>query len=323
MPIITTPTTASLLPTATPTAQAIGDGTSLSYVVKEGDTLLAVAVEIGIDVDAVGCLLSPTFDAHQPLVIGTKLDALPANVLCHHTQPGDTVQAIANLYGTNQVSILTDSWNAFSVNQSSMATIPAGRYVHVPLAETPCQVHDPTCNGQTLQLPIPQPNPSSDAALPWLLNQEINSSPLAMLGRGGPYPRPATDNVPANWPYGSGVFRWPLSGWLTQGYRYDHRAIDIAANWGTPVAAADRGVVIRSGWNNQGYGLFVVIDHNIDYVTLYAHLSRTFVEEGDIVAKGQLIGAVGSTGNSTGPHLHFEIRDFGRLINPISLLSQN
>jgi hypothetical protein len=81
------------------------------------------------------------------------------------------------------------------------------------------------------------------------------------------------------------------------------------------------GVVIRAGWNNQGYGNFVVIDHNIDYITLYAHLHQIYVEEGQVVAQGDLLGTVGSTGNSTGPHLHFEIRDFGRRTNPLELLT--
>ena len=113
---------------------------------------------------------------------------------------------------------------------------------------------------------------------------------------------------------------WPVYGWMSQGYRGDHRAIDIAAVGGTFVTAADRGVVIRSGWNDQGYGTFVVIDHNIDYITLYAHMQDIYVKEGDVVAQGQIIGTIGSTGNSTGPHLHFEIRDFGRLANPLDLL---
>jgi len=159
-----------------------------------------------------------------------------------------------------------------------------------------------------------------------MLSQSIETTPFAGYAIGGPgdsatAARAAT-KVPANWPYGSGHFFWPVYGWLTQTYRFDHRAVDIAATLGTPVTAADRGVVLRAGWNNQGYGLFVVIDHNIDYVTLYAHLSEILVKEGDVVAQGQVIGKVGSTGNSTGPHLHFEIRDFGRLTNPLELLGK-
>jgi murein DD-endopeptidase MepM/ murein hydrolase activator NlpD len=79
--------------------------------------------------------------------------------------------------------------------------------------------------------------------------------------------------------------------------------------------------VLRAGWNNQGYGYFVILDHQIDYLTLYAHLDRVLVSEGEVVGKGQVIGTVGTTGNSTGPHLHFEIRDFGRLINPLEILT--
>ena len=75
-------------------------------------------------------------------------------------------------------------------------------------------------------------------------------------------------------------------------------------------------MVIKSGYSTVGYGGRVIIDHNIDYVTLYAHLSQAFVREGDVVRKGQVIGLSGSTGNSTGPHLHFEVRYLGGFINP-------
>ena len=80
------------------------------------------------------------------------------------------------------------------------------------------------------------------------------------------------------------------------------------------------GKVIYAGWNPTGYGFRVVIDHGIDYVTLYAHLSDIYVQPGDIVGKGQVIGLSGANGNITGPHLHFEVRDFGRLIDPRKVL---
>ena len=124
-----------------------------------------------------------------------------------------------------------------------------------------------------------------------------------------PSERPAEAKVepPAEWlKYGDGHFVWPVEGAISQGYGRSHRAIDIAVPWGTPVLAADSGVVIKSGYSSVGYGGRVIIDHNIDYVTLYAHLSQAFVREGDVVRKGQVIGLIGSTGNSTGPHLHFD-----------------
>jgi murein DD-endopeptidase MepM/ murein hydrolase activator NlpD len=163
---------------------------------------------------------------------------------------------------------------------------------------------------------------ADDGFLAYMLDQPLTVSPMTAYAIGGPRAKNPTmiGPVPKDWPYGSGNFMWPVFGWMSQGYREDHRAIDIAASPGTFVTAADRGVVMRSGWNDQGYGMFVVIDHNIDYITLYAHLTEVLVKEGDIVSQGQIIGTIGSTGNSTGPHLHFEIRDFGRRANPLDFL---
>jgi murein DD-endopeptidase MepM/ murein hydrolase activator NlpD len=118
----------------------------------------------------------------------------------------------------------------------------------------------------------------------------------------------------------SGTFRRPAPGVVTQGYWYGHRAIDIGAALGTVIRAADSGYVSFAGWTDVGYGYLVVIEHNNGYQSYYAHLSWYFVEEGSIVTAGQEIGKMGSTGNSTGPHLHFEIRYNGYPMNPNNYL---
>jgi len=117
-----------------------------------------------------------------------------------------------------------------------------------------------------------------------------------------------------------GVFRWPASGYLTQGYWYGHRAIDIGAAVGAAIKTSDNGFVSFAGWTDIGYGYLVVVDHRNGYETYYAHLSNIFVREGEVVVAGETIGAMGSTGNSTGPHLHYEIRFNGYPTNPLIYL---
>jgi len=99
-----------------------------------------------------------------------------------------------------------------------------------------------------------------------------------------------------------------------------HTGIDIAASSGTNILAANSGTVITSGWNNS-YGYMVMIDHGGGIVTLYAHSSKLLVAKGDVVARGQTIALVGSTGNSTGPHIHFEVRVNGEYKNPLNYVS--
>lgn len=118
---------------------------------------------------------------------------------------------------------------------------------------------------------------------------------------------------------------WPARGVLTSGYGWRwgrmHRGIDVAGPVGTPIFAAAPGVVVRSGWNSGGYGKLVDIRHADGSLTRYAHNSRLLVEAGQQVRQGQQIAEMGSTGYSTGPHLHFEIHlpDRGA-VNPMAHL---
>lgn len=118
----------------------------------------------------------------------------------------------------------------------------------------------------------------------------------------------------------AGSFVWPAAGRITQGYRFYHKAYDIANGGGGPILASDAGTVVASGWDPSGYGNKVVIDHGNGYVTLYAHMSVLQVRVGQRVNRGDVVGQMGSTGRSTGTHLHFEIRQGGVLLNPGNFL---
>jgi len=126
------------------------------------------------------------------------------------------------------------------------------------------------------------------------------------------------------------LFVWPVSGRITSGFgwrsdpfgsgrREFHNGIDIAARMGTPIRASMAGRVSVAGWDNV-MGNFVIITHARGYRTLYAHMSRIRVRQGDFVGSGERIGYVGSTGRSTGPHLHFTVFRHGTLVNPRTVL---
>ncbi|OGI10395.1 MAG: hypothetical protein A3I68_01845 [Candidatus Melainabacteria bacterium RIFCSPLOWO2_02_FULL_35_15] len=128
---------------------------------------------------------------------------------------------------------------------------------------------------------------------------------------------------------GSGAFSFPVHGRLTSPFglrRHPifkvvsfHSGVDLAAPYGTAIMASDTGRVIFNGWYG-GYGKVIIVDHGMNYSTLYAHLSRATASKGKTIIKGETVGYEGQTGYSTGPHLHFEVRKSGRPQNPLNYL---
>lgn len=126
---------------------------------------------------------------------------------------------------------------------------------------------------------------------------------------------------------GTGIMGYPSDGPITSsfgwrmhpilGYERFHSGIDFGADYGSTIRSADRGVVIFAGWYG-GYGNTVIVDHGNNITTLYGHISELLISEGQSVERGQPIAAVGSTGLSTGPHLHFEVRQTGEPIDPMA-----
>jgi murein DD-endopeptidase MepM/ murein hydrolase activator NlpD len=157
---------------------------------------------------------------------------------------------------------------------------------------------------------------ASDAALTAIIQayeaQQASAAAAAARANGS-----STFSAPP--PASGGQCRWPVAGRVTSeyGYRWGrlHAGIDVAAPSGTPIGAAIAGTVIYSGWQS-GYGYVVIISHGGGLSTLYGHQSRLGVSLGQVVGQGQIIGYVGSTGHSTGPHVHFETRYSGVARNP-------
>jgi murein DD-endopeptidase MepM/ murein hydrolase activator NlpD len=136
---------------------------------------------------------------------------------------------------------------------------------------------------------------------------------------------PGACATPSDGAVGTGAFVFPtVAHWLS-GYDYapeaNHAAVDFGGSMENAIYAADNGVIVYAGWNDHGYGNVTVIDHGNGYQTLYAHQNVIKVACGQSVYKGDLIGLLGSTGRSSGPHLHFEISYNGARVNPHTVLA--
>jgi len=163
-------------------------------------------------------------------------------------------------------------------------------------------------NDETFELAIGQTVVVPDGVMP----EEVLWSPVARVKQ----LTPDAGTVVA-----SGNFVWPASGTITQRFAWYHKGVDIANPSAPSVLAADSGTVMVAGWpDNSGYGNRVIINHGNGYVTLYAHLQSIYVVAGQTVARGAAVGKMGSTGRSTGTHLHFEVILNGTYLNPLNVL---
>ncbi|MDO8515614.1 MAG: M23 family metallopeptidase [bacterium] len=248
------------------------------------------------------------------------------DIVEYTVQKGDTVSLIAKNYGVDIASIkaLNPKLSVNYLSVGDVVKIPPVTGVIVTVKK-----------GDTITaLAKKYGLESSQPLVDWPYNSFANDETFELLAGqtlvipGGVMPeeiiRPVYQLTPTQTLFarGSGALSWPASGTMTQYFSWYHNGDDIANGVGTPIAAADSGRVIlaeRSGYNG-GYGKYIKVDHGNGLVTLYAHMSEVMVNVGDNVGRGGLLGKMGSTGRSTGSHLHFVVFSNGTAINPLSLL---
>jgi murein DD-endopeptidase MepM/ murein hydrolase activator NlpD len=264
------------------------------YTVQEGDTLFGIAAFYGLTPES---LLWANYDALQDnphlLKPGMELNIPPVNGIVYTVGSGDTVDTIAEKYKVTADVIYAEGyeWNQLKTGQQPQV-------------------------GAVLIIPG-----GSREFKSWALTQAENSPASTGVPVAGNSNAGFCTDVQAGL-VGSGTFIWPADQHWVSGNNYApwHPGIDIAAHMGDPIYAADNGVVVYAGWNTWGYGYLVVIDHGNGWQTWYAHNSAIYVGCGQNVFQGSVISAAGSTGRSTGPHLHFETRLNGTLPNPFNVL---
>lgn len=263
-----------------------------------------------------GNTISRLADSHTSIPFRTR-----RGVIIYQVQPADTVQAIAVAFGLQPQTIM---WSNSAIEDLPDLLRVGQEVVVLPIDGVYHEVQE----GDTLASIVSKYKTDIDAIIgeanEWNALQPPNyeivpGTKLIVAGGTKPYvPKVVTaynGPIPTG-ARGTGRFQWPTLGRISQGYWYGHRALDIAAPTGTPSYAADGGFVTFVGWTDIGYGNLVRIDHGNGLASYYGHLNGFNVVLGQAVQRGDLIGYVGSTGNSTGPHLHFEIRSSNGLLNP-------
>lgn len=270
----------------------------IKYTVVEGDTIFGIAEKFGLKPETVlwGNYYVLLDDPHA-LKPGQELNILPIDGTYHEWQQGEGLNGISKYYGVTPEDIIN-----FPANHLDPATI--GDYASPNIAP-----------GTWLVVPGGHRDFISWSA-PLGVTRE-NPASARVLGPG------ACDPISGG-AIGYGTFIWPSNKHYLSGFDYtpnaNHWGIDIAGNVGEAVYATDAGVVVYAGWNNYGYGNMIMIDHGNNFQSLYGHLSGISVGCGQSVGQGDLIGAIGSTGRSTGAHLHFEIRAISSWVNPWDVL---
>ena len=268
----------------------------ITYTVETGDSLFSIADAFNLKPETLlwGNYTVLKDDPHV-LRPGQVLYVLPTDGTYYQWSDGDNLGSISDYFGVDPTAILEYPGNRFDLGLTATdLEISAGTWLIVPGGQRETQDWGPPA--------ISRDNPAS-----------------ARYYGAGHCGTVYTGAV------GSGAFVKPTpTGYVgAGGYTYNppvHNGLDYSGSAGDPIYAVDSGVVVYSGWSDWGYGNLAVIDHGNGWVSAYAHLNDVYVYCGQSVFQGATIGPMGSTGNSTGPHLHFELSINGAKVNPLNYI---
>jgi murein DD-endopeptidase MepM/ murein hydrolase activator NlpD len=258
----------------------------IEYAVASGDSLFRIAEQYEVKPESIMYANYETLNDNPHLIsVGVNLKIPPIDGILYQWKQGDTLENVAAKYYAEVQDILLFTGNDLDI---SNPVIEPGTFIMIPNGWRPLQ-------------PFVVAVTAGD-----------NAGVTAQIAGPG-------SCTPAGGSYGTYSFVWPAPYYgIVSGNDYwaGHQAIDAQCYQGDSIYASDSGVVVYSGPISGGYGNLVAIDHQNGYLTLYAHLSGFNVSCGQSVSQGQVVGFCGSTGNSTGAHLHFEVRQNGGFINP-------
>ena len=248
-----------------------------AYTVQVGDTVSSIATAFGVESDYI-MWNNPEIGADPDLLlVGANMLVPSVNGLVYHVTLGDTLSDIASYYQIDVQNIVgfvpNDIASPDAVSEGMVLVLPGG-------------------------VPPPPPIPAAIEAVEGTAPPPPAVAPIPA----GPAPPSETGYA---WPYYSSITTYFGEPRAT-GY---HRGVDIDGfgNWGVPVGAAADGIVALAAWDDWGLGYHVIVEHSDGSRTTYAHLSEIWVGQGQYVGQGDAVGTLGSTGYSTGPHLHFEL----------------
>jgi murein DD-endopeptidase MepM/ murein hydrolase activator NlpD len=308
---------ASLAPVASPVGAAQGaqaQAQNVRLVVGGGAAMAAVddGLLAGTDGEAATDYVDDG-TLYKPVAVDTTVQSASSLMRQYKVQSGDTLTGIASRFG---VSMMTLWWankitskDALHVGQTLIIPPVTGLVYTVQVGDTLDSV---SAANKIDPIAIMDANSLTDTNL-------IVGQVLVLPGaKGDPIPTPKPTRRPSSGGGGSGVapqysggsWHWPVVGggnYISQYFHYGHYGIDIAASYGTPVVAALSGTVVYAGWASTGCGYTVYLRNSSSIYTMYCHNSSLLVHVGQTVSKGQQIARIGSSGNATGPHLHFAV----------------